>query len=60
VAALAGNFYFLRARILAPVTAVLLAMRYIAVARLVGTLVLFLIHDLLLASIRVVPDCEVE
>ena len=60
MAALAGNLYFSRAGILAPVTAVLLAMRYIAIARLVGTLVLFRVHVLLLASESVVLDSEVE
>jgi hypothetical protein len=52
VAALAGNFHFVGACVLAPVAAKFLARRYIAVAGFVGALVLFLVHVLLLKSTR--------
>ena len=40
----AGNFNFFAAGILAPVAAILLAVRYIALARLMGALALLIIH----------------
>lgn len=60
MAALAGNLHFFGACVLAPATAVLLARCNIAIAGLVGALMLFLFHVLLLASVRVEPDSKVE
>jgi hypothetical protein len=42
--AFAGDFHFLAAGVLAPIAAILLALRYVALARLMGALALLIVH----------------
>ncbi len=52
MAAIAGDFYFFAAGFFAEVAAKFLARLYVAITGFVGALMLFLVHVLLLTSMR--------
>ena len=55
--AFAGNFHFVTAGVFAPVAAELLALRYIALARLVSAFTLLVFHLFLLGAKRGAGVC---